>query len=314
LAAGGAVYLGAALGAALLLVRRKRKITRSLLRGRSLASMVIVALLGGLAAPVLLILGLKRADAATASLLLAMEAPFTLVLARLFFAEHLGRRVSVAAALIVVGGLVLGARSPVSGTTSVMGMALVVGASLAWALDNLVSRGLADQDPLVVVMLKGLIGSGAALSAATVMGESLPPLARFGPLLVLGALGYGVSLQLYLRAQTLVGAARTASIFATAPFVGAIAALLLGSPWPGWPLPVAACLMIAGIGLHLSERHGHHHHHQATDHEHMHTHDDGHHLHEHHPMPLGPHSHPHRHDPITHDHEHSEDLHHRHPH
>jgi hypothetical protein len=73
LAAGGALYLGAALGAALLLVRRRRKITRSLLRGRSLASMVLVAILGGLAAPVLLILGLKRADAATASLLLAME-------------------------------------------------------------------------------------------------------------------------------------------------------------------------------------------------------------------------------------------------
>jgi ABC-type nickel/cobalt efflux system permease component RcnA len=150
--------------------------------------------------------------------------------------------------------------------------------------------------------------------AAGIMGEKMPAPSAVAILLAVGALGYGVSLQLYLRAQVVVGAARTASVFAAAPFVGALAALLLGAPAPGWPFHVAAALMIAGVALHLSERHSHRHTHEALTHTHFHGHDDGHHTHFHEPMPEGPHSHPHQHEAIAHDHEHSEDLHHRHPH
>ena len=34
-------------------------------------------------------------------------------------------------------------------------------------------------------------------------------------------MGYGAGLRLYLHAQTLVGAARTGTVFAAAPFIGA---------------------------------------------------------------------------------------------
>ena len=123
-----------------------------------------------------------------------------------------------------------------------------------------------------------------------------------------------MSLQLYLRAQSLVGAARTASVFAAGPFVGAALALAVGAPWPGPRFLVAAALMVAGVWLHLSERHAHAHTHEAIEHEHMHTHDDLHHAHAHDVPPRGPHSHVHRHEAITHAHEHGEDLHHRHRH
>jgi hypothetical protein len=123
-----------------------------------------------------------------------------------------------------------------------------------------------------------------------------------------------LSLQLYLRAQRIVGAARTASVFAAAPFVGVAVAMLVGTPWPGTVVALSAGLMAVGIWLHATERHEHAHAHAPLDHDHAHLHDDGHHGHRHDPMPLGPHAHPHHHDPVSHHHEHSEDVHHHHGH
>ncbi|HVU49855.1 MAG TPA: EamA family transporter, partial [Polyangia bacterium] len=263
-------------------------------------------------APALLVAGLARTDAATASLLLALEAPFTLLLARVLLGERLGGRVLLAAALIFAAGALLAA--PRAGPVGALGAALVAAATLAWAADNLLSRALADDDPVAVVAWKGLLGGAAAAATAVLLAEGAPPLEDAALLVLLGAAGYGVSLQLYLRAQSLVGAARTASVFAAGPFVGAALALALGAPWPGPRFLAAAALILAGIWLHVSERHAHAHTHEAVEHEHLHTHDDLHHEHPHAEPPQGPHSHVHRHEALTHAHEHGDDLHHRHRH
>jgi drug/metabolite transporter (DMT)-like permease len=307
------LYLGASLSAWLLiLLRRQRPPVRKVLRRGVLARLALVALFGAVCAPALLVAGLARTDGSTAALILVLEAPFTVVLARLFFREHLGRRVFAAIVLVTIGALVLGMGAPARG--SAVGVVLVAAAALAWALDNLVSRTLADADPGLIVALKGAVGGTAAALAALGIHEALPAAARVAALMGIGAVGYGVSLQFYLRAQAIVGAARTASVFAAAPFIGAFVALLLGAASPTWHLPVAAMLMLVGVALHALERHAHAHTHQPIEHEHAHRHDDGHHTHRHDPMPIGPHSHGHRHDRVTHVHEHSEDLHHRHEH
>ena len=237
------------------------------------------------------------------------------MLARVLLREFVGVRVTTAAVLITAGAAVLVGTSFTS-TSSLLGVWLVSAAALAWALDNLLSRALADLDPLRVVSAKGFLG--AALSGVVAIGASATrrhrPMANALALLLLGAFGYGVSLQLYLRAQRVVGAARTASIFATAPFFGVVVAFAAGAPWLGVAFPIAAVLVAAGVVLHLSEHHEHPLQHVATEHEHMHDHDDGHHSHAHDPMPRGPHSHPHTHAAMSHAHEHSEDLHHRHEH
>jgi drug/metabolite transporter (DMT)-like permease len=316
LVVGALLYLGAGLESALaaLAARRARADAAGGVRlpRRLGGRLVLVALVGGACAPALLVAGLARTDAATASLLLALEAPFTLLLARLVLGEHLGGRVLLAAALIFGAAALLAA--PRGGPTSAVGAALVAAATLAWATDNLLSRALADHDPVAVVAWKGLLGSTASTVTALALSEATPRLGAALALVALGAAGYGVSLQLYLRAQRLVGAARTASVFAAGPFVGAALALVAGAPWPGLRFVVAAALMIAGVWLHVSERHAHAHEHEAVEHEHMHTHDDLHHDHAHDPMPLGAHSHVHRHDAVAHAHEHGEDLHHRHRH
>jgi drug/metabolite transporter (DMT)-like permease len=312
--AGALLYLGAAAGALLgSWVRSGDGHVGHAFGGRILARTLLVAMLGAIAAPALLVAGLRRMDAATGSLLLTLEAPLTLALAHFLFRERLGRRVVGAASLILAGAALLALR-PTKSTAMTTGTVMIVAATFCWALDNLLSRALAEIDPARVVVWKGALGGGLSAATAFMIHEGPPPLARVAELLLLGALGYGVSLRLYLRAQTLVGAARTASVYATAPFVGAGLALSLGSPWPGWQLPVGAFLMLVGVALHLFERHRHRHRHEAMTHEHLHTHDDGHHVHPHNPIPSGPHSHQHRHEVVTHVHGHSEDLHHRHEH
>ena len=130
----------------------------------------------------------------------------------------------------------------------------------------------------------------------------------------MGATGYGLSLRLYLLAQRAFGAARTGSVFAFAPFIGAAAAFALGERDGSRMLLLGGGLMVAGVLLHLAEDHGHPHAHEALDHEHAHRHDDGHHDHAHDPMPPGTHSHPHAHAPRTHSHAHVPDAHHQHGH
>jgi len=312
--AGGLVYLGAALAAGALAWARQGR-TRSGVPRAARPRLVLVAVMGAVVAPALLVAGLRRADGATASLLLALEAPFTIVLARLFLGEFIGARVAMAAVAITAGAaLLVGSAATAGVAVTPAGALLVAAASLAWALDNLLSRSLADLDPLQVVTLKG--GAGALLSGVVALvGRDPPPAARNAlALLALGAFGYGVSLQLYLRAQRLVGAARTASIFATAPFAGVGVAFMLGAPYPGLVFPIATALIGAGVVLHLSERHEHRHRHEPVEHDHLHRHDDGHHDHVHRPMPIGAHSHRHGHGPLEHSHPHSEDLHHRHAH
>jgi drug/metabolite transporter (DMT)-like permease len=319
LSSGCILYLGAAV-ATLLASAFRGRTGEARLDRTMLGRLVLVALLGGMLAPMLFVLGLRRVDAASGALLLALEAPLTLFLAWLIHRERLGPRVLAAFACILAGGLVLAGRpdalpdaSTGAGATFV-GAALIIGATAAWALDNVLSRPLADRDPMVVVAGKGLIGAGASALGAAALGQPWPRLGPAAGLLAIGAVGYGLSLQLYLRAQRRIGTARTASVFAAAPFLGAGAAFALGDPWPGWSFVLAGALIACGLWLHARERHLHAHVHLAMSHAHPHSHDDGHHDHLHDPMPVGLHSHEHSHERVEHAHDHSEDLHHRHQH
>ena len=142
----------------------------------------------------------------------------------------------------------------------------------------------------------------------------MPTLGAALGLMAVGATGYGLSLRFYLLAQRAFGAARTGSVFAFAPFIGAAIAMALGDRSGTWIMAVGGLLMVLGVVLHLAESHGHEHAHERLEHEHAHSHGDGHHDHAHDPMPVGTHSHAHVHEPIVHVHPHVPDAHHRHEH
>jgi drug/metabolite transporter (DMT)-like permease len=312
LPAAALLYAGAAL-ASLDPTGKSRSVETSVTSAH-VPRLVLVALVGAVAAPVCLIWGLQRADAVSGSLLLNFEALFTVVLAWAIYGEPIGRRVAIALAAMSVGGALLAsAGGPVIPGFGVGALAIVL-ATLAWALDNTLTRPLSELSPTQVVMWKGALGALLSVALAFALGQRFPAPWPLLGLLVCGATGYGLSLQLYLRAQRQIGAARTGSIFAVAPFVGATAAWLLGgAPTGVWPAAAAGCFAL-GVYLHLTESHGHVHTHQPLSHEHAHRHDDGHHDHQHEPPFHGEHSHPHSHEPQTHEHPHALDAHHRHEH
>ncbi len=305
------LYAGAALAS--IDPWRAARGTETPVRSAQVPRLLLVALTGAVLAPVCLTWGVQRTDAVSASLLLNFEAVFTVLLAWRIHREEIGRRVALALAFMALGGLLLVAGGATSATFGVGAIAVVL-ATLGWALDNTLSRPLSDLDPTQVVQWKAALGAALSFSFAFASKQPFPRAWPLLGLLVCGATGYGLSLRFYLRAQRQIGAARTGSIFALAPFVGAAAAWLMGRGSVGITSLVAALCFALGVYLHLTEGHAHPHRHEPTTHEHPHRHDDGHHDHTHEPAVIGEHSHPHSHEAISHEHPHAPDVHHRHVH
>jgi len=309
----GLLYLGAFLAIApLALLGRSRGEAR--LRRADAPALTGVVVAGGIVAPVLLMLGLERVSGITGSLLLNLEGPCTLLVGVFALREYLSGRSWAGAATVFAASALLTARGT-SGGSDVVGGVLIVGACVGWAIDNNLTQRLTLRDPFQIVAVKTGIAATVNIGLALVRGESVDAFVPVAAALGLGALAYGVSILLDAYALRLLGAAREAAIFATAPFAGALLAVpLLGEAW-GATETVGAAVMIVGVALLVGDRHAHLHSHEVQEHDHRHVHDE-HHRHEHPPGvdPAEPHSHPHRHDPLVHSHPHVSDAHHRHRH
>ena len=310
----GLLYLGSGGGLALVWLGRRyasreARLTRS--DTRWLAGAIAF---GGVLGPLLLMAGLAHTPAASVSLLLNLEGVFTALLARFVFRENVDRRIALGMVAIVAGGAVLSweGRAAVGGLT---GPLLVAAATLCWAVDNNLTQKVSAGDPVQTAMTKGLVAGSVNTAIAMALGAHWPTLPRLGGALVLGFLGYGVSLVFFVLALRHLGTARTGAYFSSAPFVGAAVSLVIFRERPSVGLAAGGALMAVGVWLHVTERHEHEHRHEAMEHEHLHVHDD-HHQHTHGPddPPGEPHSHRHRHEPLTHTHAHYPDIHHRHGH
>ncbi len=313
----GLLYLGSGTGLALVLLARKAAHaapSEAPLRRRDLPWLALVVVFGGVAGPVLMMLGLAHVDASAASLLLNLESVFTLCIAWVVLGESVDRRLLLGACAILAGALILsGGGSAVSGFG--WGAILIAAACLAWGIDNNLTRKIRAGDATRIACVKGLAAGAVNLGLAIAHGAALPAPGLLLAAALIGFLGYGVSLVMFVRALRQIGTARTGAYYAIAPFFGAVVAvILLGEPL-NLQLVLAGGLMALGLYLHLVERHEHEHGHEAMLHEHSHTHDE-HHRHSHGPSdPQGePHMHVHRHAALIHSHRHFPDIHHRHPH
>lgn len=311
----GLLYLGAGIGLAAIHLARSGLRLPSMeasLRRSDLPRLALVILAGGIGGPVLLMFGLARTDAASASLLLNLEGLATMGIAWLVFRENVDRRLLIGAFAILAGAVLL---SWQGGAALNAGAVLIAAACLCWGVDNNLTRGLSAADPLQIAMLKGLVAGSVNLTIALAQGFSLPPTVTILSAGIVGFLGYGLSLALFVLALRHLGAARTGAYFSLSPFVGAILSVGMLGDALTVALVIAGALMGVGLWLHLSERHDHDHAHDVLDHDHRHLHD-AHHQHDHdgQPTPSDAHSHPHRHAPLVHRHPHYPDLHHRHLH
>ena len=315
----GLLYAGSGLGLLLVLALRALRFGHSgsgLHRpsGADLGWWAGAILAGGVAAPVLLLLGLRLLGAAQASLLLNLEGVLTALLAWFVFRENFDRRIAIGMAAIVLGGIVL-SWDPAGSAGWSYGALLVACACACWALDNNLTRKIANHDALMIACAKGLVSAAVNLTLAATAGAHWPPLRAASGALVVGFLGYGVSLALFVLALRQLGAARSGAYFSLAPFFGAALAIFLHGEPLSTALMLAGALMALGVWLHLTERHLHVHTHEPLEHEHSHRHD-AHHQHEHAFAWDGrePHTHRHAHEPLAHAHAHYPDMHHRHHH
>ena len=269
---------------------------------------------GGIVGPILLMWGLSATPASSASLLLNLEGVLTALLAWFVFKENFDARIASGMALIAAGGVCLSWMGrPEIGVP--WGSLAIMGACLAWAIDNNLTRKVSTGDAVQIAMLKGLVAGSVNTGLAFALGAKFPALTSLLASGVVGFFGYGVSLTLFVLALRHIGTARTGAYFSIAPFVGAAISILFLGDKPTISFGVAAVLMAIGVWLHLTERHEHLHRHEPMEHEHLHYHDE-HHQHTHGPddPPGEPHTHRHRHEELVHSHPHYPDIHHRHTH
>jgi len=304
----GLLYLGGALGIAPHALRGRTG--RPPVDGPTRSRLAGAVVLGGVVGPVLLLFALRSAPAGSVALLLNLEIVATALLGALVFGETLGARGWYGVVVAAAAGSVLSAGSGWPGRLSA---ALAAGACLCWGIDNNLTAAIDGMSPSETTLWK----TGLAGTTNLVLGAVLAPWRLHAGTVVtalgVGALSYGASIALAIRAAQAEGAIRTQSVFASAPFIAALLSwVALHEPVQGVQL-LAGALFVAAIVLLAVDDHAHAHVHEPLAHVHSHRHDDGHHDHVH--PGLGAtvrHTHWHEHAATAHAHRHVADLHHRH--
>jgi drug/metabolite transporter (DMT)-like permease len=309
---GLAVYRGAA-GFARRRSRSQGSAGEAPLEKRDLPWLAGAILSGGIGAPILLMLGLSRVTGFAGSLLLNFEAAATALIAVLLFRENAGRRVWAALALMTAGGVLLSWNSG-QGRLELAGPLLVLAAMAGWGLDNNLTRQISDKDPVQIAMVKGLVSGVFSLGLAFALGQGVSPELPVLAGLAVGALGYGLSLALFIKGLKGLGAFRAGALFSIAPFAAALASILVLGDRVRPGLTAAGLLMAAAVVLVVREKHAHAHHHDRMTHSHAHVHSDLHHDHAHEGDVREPHLHGHVHEETDHFHGHWPDSDHRHGH
>ncbi len=316
----GFLYLGSGLGAAILIgiqaVFFRERTRESALTRREVPWLIGAIAAGGVAAPIILMLGLKLTPASTASMLLNFEAVGTALLAAWLFKEAIDRRVVIGIMLITAAGIALSWDGRNEWGFSLGALAIIL-ACFLWGLDNNCTRHISGKNPLTIVAIKGFSAGAFSLILTVILRRPLPTLDSIWKILLLGAVSYGLSIYLFILSLRNLGAARTGALFGLAPFIGTALSLILFPETPAWYFWLAIPIMAAGMGFILTEVHRHAHVHEPFMHDHRHYHPEEHHEHAHQPelaFVKGWHTHEHQHLIQEHEHDHTPDIHHRHQH
>jgi len=244
------IYLGAGLGMLIVgIIRNKQQKERTELRLTRKDLPYLIAMVAlDIAAPIFLMFGLTMTTAANASLLGTFEIVATAVIALFIFKETISRRLWLAIVLIIISSILLSLEDAGSFSFSV-GSLLVLIASTCWGLENNCTRQISNKDPLQIVVIKG-IGSGAgALVIAFFAGEHISNFAFIPIVLILGFVTYGLAVFFYVYAQREIGAAKTSTYYAVAPFIGVILSFFILGERPNVLFGIALLILIVGVWL-----------------------------------------------------------------
>jgi drug/metabolite transporter (DMT)-like permease len=306
------LYLGSGTGTALvkLTQRMRSKEVEAGIKPPDIKWLAGAIISGGILAPIVLMVSLQNTPASTASLLLNFEGVATTLIALLFFKEAIGRRAWTAIIIITLASIFLSTNFAGSFGLSLGALGVIL-ACVLWGVDNNFTRNISGKDPLVIVAWKGLVAGMFSFFLAMYIGNSMPSFTTILYTLLLGFVSYGLSTMLFIRSMRGLGAARTSTLYGTAPLAGVLLSIVIFGEFPSFLFVIAAILMIGGALLLINESHSHAHVHTVLFHDHSHRHDDHSHGHD---EVEGTHSHEHEHSAEEHEHDHMPDIHHRHGH
>ena len=271
------LYLGAGTGVGILSLFNRKDRKQSEKLNKSDLPYVIGMIVLDIAAPIFLMLGISKGSSANASLLGNFEIVATTVIALAVFKEAVSKRLWIAIVLITLASALLS----FEGTESIrfsVGSLFVLLAATCWGLENNCTRKISSKSTYEIVILKGIFSGLGALCIALIRREPFPAFGYIAAALLLGFVAYGLSIFLYIRAQSVLGAAKTSAYYAVAPFVGALLSFVILRERLSWLYFVSLLVMIGGAALvvidTLKRHHAHLHVHTFT-----HTHDGSTHTH-----------------------------------
>ncbi len=246
----GMLYLGAGIGMVFIWGGRKtlKRESKETSLSKKDRPYVIGMILLDIAAPISLMFGLTMTTAANASLLNNFEIVATSVIALVIFKEMISKRLWLAIILVTVASILLTV-DDFSNVSFSLGSVFVLAACVFWGLENNCTRMISDKDPLEIVLIKGLFSGFGALVIAQIAGETLPALPLCLMILLLGFVSYGMSIYYYVSAQRTLGAAKTSTFYAIAPFLGVGFSFMLFHEMPSAVFITALIIMIIGAYL-----------------------------------------------------------------
>jgi len=309
----GLLYMGAAIAMVPYILKRNSNL-KMLFKADSRAKTIGIIFFGGFLGPLLLLAGLKTANAASVSIWLNMELVATAILGVLIFKDSLDRYTWVGVILTVIAGVITSVGDGFSGLTSGL---LITAACACWAVDNHLTAIIDGASPQAVTFVKGVVAGSINLTIGCLIANHPLEIGSVAPALVVGVFSYGFSIVLYVTSAQNIGATRSQILFSTAPLWGVVLSYIFYNDSFQWVHVISIMLLALAVVVTNVFTHNHLHTHTAMEHIHYHHHTDGHHDHSHGGKIVKPHkwhSHFHVHEPIVHEHPHNPDLHHRHLH
>ena len=261
------LYLGAGIGIGMMSLFNKKDREKAESLTKAELPYIVGMIVLDIAAPIFLMLGISYGSSANASLLGNFEIVATTVIALILFKEAVTKRLWVAIGLITLSSILLSFEGTDSFHFS-YGSLLVIMATVCWGLENNCTRELSSKSTYQIVMLKGLCSGLGALVISLIKKESFPGFGYIAIALALGFVAYGLSIFMYVRAQNVLGAAKTSAYYAVNPLIGALLAFVFLSESLSWMYVIALIVMVIGSALvvvdTLIRQHDHEHQHAFT--------------------------------------------------
>jgi drug/metabolite transporter (DMT)-like permease len=244
------VYLLAGLTATPL----KKKSRLSEIKAKDWLLILAISITGAVIAPLLFFTGLAQSKASDTSVLSNAEIIFTVLLAIVFFREKLKPLGYLSVALVIVGVIII--TNNLEFSTSILdikseGDLLILAAMVFWGLDNNISK-IASQriDVSRLIQLKSAIGGSCLFAIVLLSGIPINiTLADVPNIVLLGVVGFGISVFFFLNSLKRIGTVRTMVIYSTSAIFGLFLASVLLHERIGIYHAVAIALMLAGIFL-----------------------------------------------------------------